>query len=146
MLQDSYPYFIFDGNAEEAVHFYADVFQAKVIDISKFKDIPDSPDNPPIPEEAKELVMNASIELPNESYMMFSDNYPGTPYTVGNNVSLTLIYKNPEETRAAFDKLKEGGNIEMELQKTFWSPLYGNVIDKFGIQWQVSTEDAEHPM
>lgn len=90
--------------------------------------------------------MNASIELPNESYMMFSDNYPGTPYTVGNNVSLTLIYKNPEETRAAFDKLKEGGNIEMELQKTFWSPLYGNVIDKFGIQWQVSTEDAEHPM
>lgn len=143
MLKDSYPYFIFDGNADEAIRFYADVFEAKVLDSTKFKEMPSIPDEPPIPEAAKELIMNATIQLPNESYIMFSDNFPGTPYTVGTNVSLTLIYEDPEETRSVFDKLKVDGKIEMELQETFWSPLYGNLFDKFGIQWQVSTLEAE---
>lgn len=79
MLKDSYPYFIFDGNADEAIHFYADVFEAKVLDSTKFKDMPSDPDTPPIPEASKELIMNATIQLPNESYIMFSDNFPGTP-------------------------------------------------------------------
>lgn len=148
MLKDTYPYFILDGRAEEAVRFYADVFDAKVLDTAKFKDVPDTPDQATmvIPEEAKELVMNATIQLPNGSCMMFADNYPGTPYTLGTNITLTLVYENPEETRAVFDKLKVDGKVEMEPQKTFWSPLYANVIDKFGVQWQISTTDEEHPM
>ena len=55
---------------------------------------------------------------------------------------MTLLYEDSEETRAVFDKLKVDGKIEMELQETFWSPLYGNLFDKYGIQWQVSTLEA----
>ncbi|MBM6615142.1 VOC family protein [Desemzia sp. RIT804] len=143
MLKDSYPYFIFDGNADEAIRFYAEILEAQVLDTSKFKDMPNSPEDPPIPEEASERIMNATIQLPNGSYIMFSDIFPGMSYNVGNNLSLTLVYDDPAETRAVFDKLKEGGKIEMDLQETFWSPLYGNLFDKYGIQWQISTLGAE---
>lgn len=141
MLKDAYPYFVLDGRAEEAIRFYADIFEAKVLDIAKFKDVPDTPDQSTmfIPEEAKELVMNAAIQLPNGMQMMFSDNYPGTPYSVGNHLSLALTYDSPEETRKVFESLEENGKVDMELQQTFWSPLYGIVIDKFGVKWQFST-------
>lgn len=139
MLRESYPYFIFNGNAAEAIEFYADILNAKILDITYFKDMPADPDFS-IPDEAKNLVLNASMELPNGGYYMFSDNMPGMPFTIGNQISTTLIYDDTEETRAAFERLSEGGTIDMELQETFWSPLYGNVTDKYGNQWQVDTQ------
>ncbi|MEY8292177.1 VOC family protein [Carnobacteriaceae bacterium 52-44] len=139
MLIDSYPYFIFDGNAAEAIVFYKTILNAKNIDITYFRDLPEDPDFI-IPDEAKDLVMNASFELPNGGLFMFSDNFPGMPFSIGEQISTTLIFDNEEETRHVFKQLSEDGNILMELQETFWSPLYGNVIDRYGNQWQVSTE------
>lgn len=139
MLIDSYPYLVFEGRAEEAITFYATVLDADILDISKFSDIPEDPENEPVPEAAKSLVMNATLQLPNGSYIMFSDTFPGMPYVAGNNVSVTLVFDNVEETRDVFDKLKVGGKVNMELQETFWSPLYGQMSDKFGVEWMIST-------
>ena len=139
MLIDSYPYFVFDGNAAEAIVFYKTILNAKNIDITYFRDLPEDPDFI-IPDKAKDLVMNASFELPNGGLFMFSDNFPGMPFSIGEQISTTLIFDNEEETRHVFKQLSEDGNILMELQETFWSPLYGNVIDRYGNQWQVSTE------
>lgn len=139
MLIDSYPYFVFDGNAAEAIVFYKTILNAKNIDITYFRDLPEDPDFI-IPDEAKDLVMNASFELPNGGLFMFSDNFPGMPFSIGEQISTTLIFDNEEETRHVFNQLSDDGNILMELQETFWSPLYGNVIDRYGNQWQVSTE------
>lgn len=143
MLKDAYPYFIFDRQAEEAMNFYAEVLQATVLDLTRYKEMPSMEDQQPVPDDVKELVMNGTIQLPNGTYIMFSDNYPGAPYTIGNNITVTLVYTDPEDTQKVFDVLKENGHIEMELQETFWSPLYGNVTDKYGVQWQLSTETEE---
>ncbi|MBK1811162.1 VOC family protein [Clostridium sp. YIM B02505] len=45
-----------------------------------------------------------------------------------------------EEVKSCYDKLKEGGTVDMELQETFWSKSYGTLTDKFGILWQLSYE------
>ena len=74
---------------------------------------------------------------------MFSDNFPGMPFIVGNNISLTIVSDNLDEIKSFFNQLKEGGNVGMELQETFWSKCYGNVTDKFGIQWQLSYGDGD---
>lgn len=145
MLLDSYPYLIFDGEAEEAFHFYAEVLDAEDIGVTKFKDMPLTPEDDPIPEEAQDLVMNAALQLPNGSLLMFSDTFPGMPYQKGNNVSITLVYDNLDETKRVFEKLAAGGTVSMELQETFWSPLYGNLTDKYGVEWQLSTSDEELP-
>ncbi|WP_373470866.1 VOC family protein [Carnobacterium alterfunditum] len=141
MLIDSYPYLTFNGNAEEALNFYAAVLKADILDISKFKDMPPHPDNPVLSDEVQNMLMNATLQLTNGSYLMFSDNpfEGGQGYKQGNNVSVTLVYETAEETREVFDQLKVNGKIVMPLEETFWSPLYGNVIDQFGIEWQIST-------
>lgn len=139
MLRNIHPYFVFDGNASEAIDFYSKVLNAKVLDITRFKDMPEDPDFI-IAEDVKELVLNASIELPNGDIFMFSDNMPGMPFVIGNQVTIALVYDEVEETRRVFELLSKEGTIEMELQETFWSPLYGNVTDKYGNQWQIDTE------
>ncbi len=74
---------------------------------------------------------------------MFSDVPPGMPFTAGNNISLIVGFDNADELKTVFRKLKEGGNIIMELQETFWSKCYGYLTDRFGISWQLSLQNIE---
>jgi PhnB protein len=55
------------------------------------------------------------------------------PLTIGNNINFTIGLKDMDEIKSIFSQLKEGGTVNMELQETFWSKLYGSVADKFGI-------------
>ena len=77
---------------------------------------------------------------------MFSDVFPGSPFIAGNNISLSLVNADMDGNQAAFDKLKEGGTVVMELQETFWSKSYGGLTDKFGIEWQFSYDDGSMNM
>ncbi|MBD8025393.1 VOC family protein [Ureibacillus sp. Re31] len=134
-------YFVFNGNCREAVEYYAKVFKTEEPNIMSFGDAPPNP-NHPIPEEAKHLVMHANLEIAG-SKVMFSDTWPGTPFTVGNNITVAVVTKDETLIRSSFEGLKEGGKVNMELQETFWSKCYGQVVDKFGIEWQLSLESEE---
>lgn len=72
---------------------------------------------------------------------MFSDTFPGSPYTIGNNVTLAVVSDDEAQLRQAYEGLKEGGKVTMELQETFFSKCYGSLTDKFGIEWQISHEE-----
>ncbi|KRE93103.1 glyoxalase [Paenibacillus sp. Soil766] len=134
-------YLNFQGNTREVVTFYAEVFNLPTPKIITFGDMPAHPDYP-LPEEAKNGVMHTRLDI-NGSPLMFSDVFPGMPYVVGNNISLSYVSSNAEEIQNAFHKLKEGGKIGMELQATDWSKLYGQVEDKFGILWQFNLDSGE---
>ncbi|MBM7587443.1 PhnB protein [Bacillus pakistanensis] len=134
-------YLNFNGNCREAVEFYAEVFGTEKPQIMTFGETPPSPEHP-LPEEAKDLVMHARLNI-SGSNVMFSDVFPGMRFVQGNNVSLALVSKNLDEVKSTFHKLAEGGTIGMELQETFWSKCYGNLTDKFGIEWQVNYDDGE---
>ncbi|MNE74075.1 hypothetical protein D3C80_1701270 [compost metagenome] len=77
---------------------------------------------------------------------MFSDVFPGMPFTAGNNISLALVTRDEAKVKTWFDKLKEGGSVTMELQETFWSKSYGSLKDKFGIDWQISLDNGDAGM
>lgn len=134
-------YLNFNGNCRDAAHFYAKVFGSEVTHLATFGDMPQHPDFE-LPEEAKQLVMHARVNVMG-SRVMFSDVFPGKPFTLGNNINLTLVSKNEDEVRTLFNKLADGGQITMELQETFWSKCYGQVTDKFGMEWQCSHEGEE---
>lgn len=132
----------FNGNCRDAVEFYAEVFDNQQPQIMSFKDAPQNPDHPPLPEEAQNLVMFSSLKI-SGSDIMFSDTFPGMPFNVGNNISLTVVDEDVEKLKTYFNKIKIGGAVEMDLQETFWSKCYGMVIDKFGIPWQFSHAGKE---
>lgn len=142
MITKMFPYLNFDGNGQEATHFYTDVLGGDLVGIATYGEAPDMGGGE-MPEEARDMVMNAQINFNNGNTLMISDVPPGMgmPFQKGNNVSITVLYDDIEEARGIFNKLSEGGKVIMELQKTFWSPLYGNLTDKFGIDWQISVED-----
>ncbi len=74
---------------------------------------------------------------------MFSDTFPGMTFVVGNNITLAFVSKDLDELKLAFNKLKEGGTVGVELQETSWSKCYGQITDQFGIEWQFNFESEE---
>lgn len=143
MITRIFPYLNFDGQGREAADFYAEVLDAELSGIVTYGEAHGSDmDMGDFPENAKDMVMNAEIILKNGQSFMISDVPPGMgmPFRKGNNVSLTITPDDKEEARTIFGKLADGGEIAMELQETFWSPLYGSVTDRFGIEWQISVE------
>ncbi len=130
------PYVVTNGNGKEAVEFYVDAFNAELISLQTFGEMPEDP-NHPLPEEAKDRVMNAQFKV-GDTVMMLSDNFPGMPYTIGNQVSIAIHIDSVETSKQVFEKLSKEGKVTMPLQETFWSPSYGQVTDKYGVEWQVS--------
>jgi len=134
-------YLNFNGNCREAVEFYADVFNTEKPQIMTFGEGPSNPEYP-LPEEAKNLVMHTRLNI-NGSNIMFSDTFPGSPFVKGNNISLAIVSNNIDDIKSFYNKLKENGTINMELQETFWSKCYGQLTDKFGIEWQLNYESED---
>lgn len=134
-------YLNFNGNCREAVEFYAEVFQTEKPQIMTFGEAPPNP-NYELPEEARDLVMHTRLNI-DGSNVMFSDTFPGMPFIEGNNVTLAIVNKDIDQIKSMYEGLKEGGEVVMELQETFWSKLYGQVTDKFGIHWQLNYDNGE---
>lgn len=131
------PYLVMNGNAQEAVAFYQKALGAELVGIMRFGDMPD-PDGH-IPEEAKERIMHAQLRV-GDSDLMFSDTFPGQPHQSGNQVTIAIHTSSPAESERIFEALAEGGEVEMPLQKTHWSPAYGILRDKFGVSFQINTD------
>ncbi|NHC42828.1 VOC family protein [Bacillus sp. MM2020_1] len=136
------PYLIFDGNTREAVHFYEKALGGKVMGIMTFGDMQEDP-NYPLSDAMKNRVMHAHLKV-GEVDLMFSDTYEGMPYQPGNSIQMAIHPKEETRAREIFAVLADGGQVIMPLQKTDWSPLYGQVKDKFGVTFQVNVP-AEQP-
>jgi PhnB protein len=135
-------YMIFNGNCQEAVEYYADVFGTGMPEIMRFGDMPPEEDFE-VTEDAKKLVMHTAINV-HGSEVMFSDAMPGSSVPFGKNISLTIVTDDLDKMTAEFNRLAQDGKVQMEMQKTFWSPAYGALEDKFGIEWQFSYDDGSY--
>jgi PhnB protein len=132
------PYLVMDGNAREAIQFYEKALDAQVLFLQSFGEMPENPDFP-LPAEAKDRVSHATIKV-GETEMMFSDTFPGQPHQIGTHVTICISTNDAEQAKRMFEALADGGQVEMPMQETFFSPAYGSVKDKFGVTFQVFTE------
>lgn len=131
-------YLNFPNQTEKAFNFYKSVFGGEFIGgISRFGDIPPSPDMPPIAEADKNLVMHIVLPILGGHHLMGTDAPESMGFRVnfGNNVYLNLEPDTRAETKRLFDALSAGGKVEQELQDMFWGDYYGSCKDKFGVQW-----------
>lgn len=127
-------YLIFNGNCQEVVAYYAQVFGTASPEISLFGESPSEPGFE-ITEEMKDLVMHAKLKI-HGSEVFFSDALNGFPAISGTNINLTVVSDDLTKISEEFAKLGEEGIVIMPIQKTFWSQGYGVVEDKYGIRWQ----------
>jgi PhnB protein len=134
------PYLFFDGRCEEAVGFYRHALGAEVEMLMRFKDSPEPPQPGCTPGDPNK-VMHASFRIGDTTVMASDGQCEGKPSLQGFSLSLTV----PTEAEAdrAFAALGEGGQVQMPLMKTFFSPRFGMVADRFGVSWMVYVAPAE---
>ena len=129
------PYLFFGGTCEEAISFYKTALGAEVEMIMKYKESPEQPPDGMLAPGYEDKVMHASFRI-GATTVMASDGCGGTPSFEGFMLSLSV--PSEAESDRAFNALAEGGEVRMPLGKTFWSPRFGMVIDRFGVGWMVS--------
>jgi PhnB protein len=131
-------YLNFEGRCEEAVEFYCQALGAKVEAMIPFSDAPEGEECPP--DEAGNItpdkIMHCGFRI-GETMIMASD-CRCTGKTSFEGFSLTLNLETEAEADKYFAALEDGGKVEMPLAKTFWSPKFGVVVDRFGVSWMVN--------
>jgi PhnB protein len=83
-------------------------------------------------------VMHASLRIGDTIVAASDGNCAGRPSF--NGFSLALNVRNEAEAEALFDALADGGKVQMPLAKTFFSPRFGMVADRFGVGWMIHVE------
>ncbi|MFP5238418.1 MAG: VOC family protein [Acidobacteriota bacterium] len=129
------PYLFFDGRCDEALAFYAQAIGAEVTMLMRYMDSPDAPPPGMIPPGSEEKVMHANVRVGDTTFMASDGNCRGEPDFRG--FSLSLAVDDEDKAKQAFAALAEGGQVQMPLGKTFFSPCFGMLTDRFGVGWMV---------
>lgn len=129
------PYLFFNGRCEEAINFYRSALGAELQMMMRNSDSPQPPPPGMLPPGSENKIMHASLLIGGALIMMSDGDCKGETAFKGFSVSLDC--GNEAEAQRAFNGLAEGGNVVMPLSKTFWAPLFGMVVDKFGVHWMV---------
>lgn len=128
-------YLMFDGRSEEAIEFYRRAIGAEVKALMRFKDNPDGCGPGMIPPGAENKVMHAELRIGDTTIMVSDGRCTGKPSFQG--FSLTVTAADEAEAERLFAALGEGGQVQMPMTKTFFSPRFGMVADRFGVSWMV---------
>jgi|SRR5687768_4992234 PhnB protein len=124
-------YLIFNGRCEEAIEFYKKALGAKVEMMMRFKEAPEGQCAP----GSEDKIMHSSFRIGDTTVMASDGMMQGKPEFKG--ISLTLNPKTEAEAERLFGSLSEGGQVQQPLIKTFFSPKFGVLSDKFGVSWMV---------
>jgi PhnB protein len=131
------PYLNFNGQCQEALHFYQSCFENAELSIQTFADARVAD----MPQEKKDNVMHAEFKT-DGLFFMASDGQAGGDFTLGNNMHLNLQLDSVDEQSVVFEKLSVNGSVTMALQQTFWDARFGMLTDKFGIQWMLNVMES----
>jgi len=129
------PYLFFEGRAEEAFDLYQKVLGARVEMLMRYQDCPDK--SGPMPADQNK-VMHASLRIGDTVVMASDGHVSGKPNFQG--FSLSVGAKDEAEAKRMFEGLSAGGQVRMPLTKTFFSPAFGMLADKFGVGWMIMVE------
>jgi PhnB protein len=128
-------YLTFNGTTEEAFNFYRSVLGGMFTNFQRFGD---TPHGEQMSDTDKKKIMHITLDS-NRGILMGNDHidFMG-PFQAGNNFSLSLNPESEEEAKQLFDRLSEGGNVIMPIDKVFWGAYFGMFIDRFGIKWMIN--------
>lgn len=135
------PYISFKGNCEEAILFYQEVFGGD-IQIMRFRELPED-EGIPISEKWLDKVMHSSLTFEDGHCVYFSDVLENHDLVMGTNSTIHLNVDSEKAVYEIVEKLSKGGKIDMPAGKVFWGSVFGNLTDKFGLNWGIEYQISE---
>jgi PhnB protein len=130
------PYISFDNSARQAMEFYRNVFGGDLT-MNTFGEFgqADSPD--------ADKIMHSQLETDSGFTLMASDTPAGMQRNPGDTITISLSGDDADALRGYWEKLSDGGNVTMPLEKQMWGDEFGMCVDKFGIPWMVNITQAQ---
>jgi PhnB protein len=135
-----HPYLLFGGNCREAFTRYHEIFGGELVLLS-MKDIPS--DEPP-PAGQADLIMHAALKL-GDALLMGSDDSTTESFGPVQGMQVNFAVAGVDEARRVFEALADGGQVTLPIGETFFSPMFGMCVDRFGTPWMVSAEAPAAP-
>ena len=135
------PYLMFGGRCEEALEFYRTALGAQVDMLMRFSESPDPTPPGMLPPGFENKVMHASFRIAGNVLMASDGCEVGAQFK---GFSLSIAVATEAEADRYFSALSDGGQVQMPLTKTFWSPRFGMLTDRFGIAWMINVIGDEH--
>ena len=129
------PYLFFDGRCEEAIEFYRRALDAEVVMLMRFDESPEAPPPGRLPPGSGRKIMHAALRIGETTVMASDGDCQGRAQFAG--FSLAISVADAAEAERRFAALGDGGEIVMPLGKTFFSPAFGMLRDRFGVGWMV---------
>jgi PhnB protein len=130
------PYLFFAGRCQEALDYYTRALGATVEVVMRFDQSPDPVPAGMLAPGFESKVMHSAFNV-GGSKILASDGCSEADGASKQGFSLALSVPTEDAADRAFGALADGGEVQMPLQKTFWSPRYGMVKDRFGVHWMV---------
>lgn len=133
------PYLFFGGRCDEALEFYQKAVGAKVEFLMRYNENPGATVPGSLPPGFENKVMHCTFQI-GQTTLMASDGNETPAKFSGFKLSLALATE--AEAQRSYAALAEGGQADMPLTKTFWSPCFGMLTDRFGIEWMIGVISA----
>ena len=130
-------YLNFDGTTEEAFQFYKSAFGGEFVRVERMNGAPGTEQ---LPVELQNKIMYIGLQIDKNTILHGTDAMEemGHPLTVGNNFSIMIETDSKDEATQKFQTLAAGGQVGMPLQDMFWGAYYGQLTDRYGMQWMVT--------
>ncbi|MEZ6063530.1 MAG: VOC family protein [Planctomycetaceae bacterium] len=136
------PYLYFNGRAADAINFYKDALGAEQIFLMTFGE---SPDQTSIPPGGEDKIMHASLRIGSTEVYVSDGMCDESKAGRFEGMALSLIVNTAEEAERIFSALSDGGQVQMPLAQTFFSPRFGMAADRFGVSWLVLVRSEDEP-
>ena len=130
-----HPYLAFAGNCRDAFNRYQEIFGGELVLLP----MSDMPTDEPVAAEQADLIMHAAL-MSGDGLLMGADDPTGEFDGQARGICVNATAPDVAEAQRVFQALSEGGEVQMALTETFFSPGFGMCIDRFGIPWMVNTE------
>ncbi len=129
------------SDVERSIEFYRKALGAEVTFLGRFKDIPGTPPPGSIPPGGENKIMHTSFRIGDTTILASDGSCTGKGSFQG--IQLALQVKDVAKAEKLFAALSEGGQVKMPMMQTFWSPRFGMVTDKFGVEWMVNVDTGK---
>ena len=130
------PYLFFNGHCEEAIAFYKEALGAEVLMQMRMNESPEPPPPGMVPPGFEHKIMHAALRIGETTVMLSDGNSSMQANFKGFSLSITVA--DVGQAERLFTALAKGGQVQMPLGKTFFSPCFGMVADRFGVGWMVN--------
>jgi PhnB protein len=131
------PHLTFNGQCETAFRFYEKCLGGSIVTLLSYGD---SPLSDKVPDEWRGKILHATLAF-GETRLTGVDLLP-KDFETPKGFYVLLNLSDPLEADRIFQALSEKGTVRMSIQKTFWAPRFGVLVDPFGIPWQINCERA----